>query len=243
MSGTWAYSWLCRDCVGAPRLVNVRFGIDSEWAEFERRRGRFIDLFTELRALIDQVVSRSFTPKDTPQRVVFFLGRLAVEDVLEIVMNAGTGYGAAAFKPLRPMFERAITMMYLIRNPRAVDDFLAHRIVEMRKVVNHIRGAGDEPEGYFATGEVATIETEYQALEGKFKGMLRLAQAEGGLRFKAGAQHQEADSALWGAHLCLTYLLKEHARYFELPSEIAVRSISLLRACWPGKPDGEDRTP
>jgi hypothetical protein len=99
----------------------------------------------ELQKFMNEVVSRKFETDSAADKVIFFLGRLAVEDYVEVLLNAGNGYGIAALKLLRAMAERLITMMYLIRNPDKVPDFLDYEYVHQRKIVNHIKAAGADP--------------------------------------------------------------------------------------------------
>jgi hypothetical protein len=117
---------------------------------------------------MDEVVSRRFATDNVADKVVFFLGGLAVEDFVEILLNAGNGYGVAALKLLRPMFERVITMMHLIRHPEEVQDFLDYHHVHLRKTVNHIKAAGDDPAKYFSAEQLTEIETNYQAVKPRF---------------------------------------------------------------------------
>lgn len=61
-------------------------------------------------------------------RVIFYFGRLCVEDFVEILLLCGNGYGFGATKILRGMFERVITARYLQSNPQFADDFLDYLI-------------------------------------------------------------------------------------------------------------------
>ena len=69
---------------------------------------------------MNAVVSRKLETVTAADKVIFYLGRLAVEDFSEILLNASNGYGVAGLKLLRPMFEKVITMMHLIRQPDEV---------------------------------------------------------------------------------------------------------------------------
>jgi hypothetical protein len=106
--GIWVGRWHCRECWTAPHPTGIRFGREEEWQDFERRHLRFVARFEELQGIINAVVSRDVESADPADRLIFFLGRQAVEDFLEIFLNVGNGYGVAGLKLLRPMFERVI---------------------------------------------------------------------------------------------------------------------------------------
>ena len=96
-------------------MIEVTFGLPEEQNQFCVRNARFLEVLPQLRARIDQVLSREFTPEDKAQIVVFVLGRLIVEDFMEILLNCANGYGMAGLKLLRPMFEALVTALYLAR--------------------------------------------------------------------------------------------------------------------------------
>lgn len=166
--GHWAGKWICRECWTLPRTVDVRFGLEPEWESFEERQPRFVFRFPELQRVLDAAVSRQLESTDKADRLIFFLGRLAVEDFVEIVLNVGNGYGVAALKLLRSLSERTITMMYLIRNPGEAENFLDHEHVQRRKIVSHIKAGGADPRDYFGAKELKEIESNYAAVKAKF---------------------------------------------------------------------------
>src|SRR6266568_524220 len=72
------------------RLV---IGLPEEQADFASRNARFFEVWPRLHDTIDRAFFRQFRPGDVVQKVVFTLGRLAVEDFMEIMVVCGNGYG------------------------------------------------------------------------------------------------------------------------------------------------------
>ena len=66
----------------------------------------------------------------------------------------------------------------------------------------------------------------------------RLEQTPDAILFNAEARRAEADSALAGAHLCVTEILTEHNRHFGLGHASLAQELhaDLLRA-WGNRPD------
>lgn len=126
--------------------TSVQFGFEGEWRAFSERHGEFINRFPRLMDLVDQTFTRTIETASRIDRVVFFLGRLIVEDFMEIVLLCGNGYGVAGLKILRGMYERVVTASYLSKNPTEVDQFLDyHRVQEWKLYKRAEEIYGDKP--------------------------------------------------------------------------------------------------
>jgi len=280
--GVRAGMWLCQECSEAPKQ-RVTFGLEAEWDNFSHRHPRFIARFPQLSRIMDQVVARKLDKSTLADRVIFYLGRLAVEDFNEVILNVGNGYGVAGIKLLRSMYERVVTMMFLIRHPEKTKDFLDYDHVHTRKAVNHMTTAGTDVTKHFPAQYLADVESKYQAVKDRFIEvvckqcgktrsslswtttdlatmakqvdfaanypnlayfptlqihttahaiMTRLERVEGGgTAFKSEPQRQLADVALGGTHLCLTVMLEEHIKHFNLASVDLERLHAIFREC------------
>ena len=67
-------------------------------------------------------------------RFCFWLGQRFRQDFLE-VSSAINGYGAGATKILRSLYERAVTIEYLVQNPNKVDRFLQFAAIQENRAV------------------------------------------------------------------------------------------------------------
>jgi hypothetical protein len=79
-----------------------------------------------------------FAPARTPRlvdRIVRNLLRTCVEDFFEILLLAGNGYGIAAQKLLRGLYERAVTARYLSGHPRMARAFWSFARINMYKLM------------------------------------------------------------------------------------------------------------
>jgi Family of unknown function (DUF5677) len=159
--------WLCPECVETPKR-KYTFGLEAEWDNFTLRHPRFVARIDELHRMMDQVVSRKLESANLSERVIFYLGRLAVEDFNEVLLSVGNGYGVAGIKLLRAMYERVVTMMYLIRHPKKARDFLDYHRVQMRKTVDHMKNARIEVTRFFTAQELTEIESRYQEVRSRF---------------------------------------------------------------------------
>jgi hypothetical protein len=116
----------------------IIFGDQNQWAETLTRNKNFFDLFPHLMELLCMTFLRQFKDAVPTDRVIFILGRCCVEDFFEIVLLAGNGSGIAAAKILRGLYERAVTMVYLINHPEEVQSFLDYNHVAEYKLMQAI---------------------------------------------------------------------------------------------------------
>lgn len=117
----------------------VSFGVREEGEAFVRRHSRFFERFSNLKQALDIAFIRTGQSGGPAGRVVFLLGRLCVEDFMEILLLAGNGYGIGAQKIVRGMFERAVTARYLHLNPDETQRFLDYHWVQQHKLANAIQ--------------------------------------------------------------------------------------------------------
>jgi hypothetical protein len=68
-------------------------------------------------------------------KFVYFFGRIVLEDFMEITLVCYHGYGVAASKLVRSMYEYAITLRYLREHPDEAETFLAYHLVQQEKLI------------------------------------------------------------------------------------------------------------
>ena len=91
-----------------------------------------------LAAAIDLAFTRVQQTNTTEEKFVYFYGTLVVEDFIEIYLVAVNGYGAAATKLLRSMYEHTVTLRYLHEHPDEVGAFIAYNRVQEYKLMQPI---------------------------------------------------------------------------------------------------------
>ncbi len=151
-----------------PPRQDIVVGNPDEWRAFPERLAAFVEALPRLRRLSERVFIRQFQVENPAQYVVFVLGRLAVEDFLEILLLSGNGYGVAGLKLLRGMFERLVTARYLTLHPDQAEEFLGYHYVHQRRLINHARTADIDLRGKLTDQQVAGIEANYQRVREKY---------------------------------------------------------------------------
>jgi hypothetical protein len=116
----------------------IIFGFPEEWADFRKRHSLFLDRFPNI-AEATRIAFERVMPESEPiERFVMLYGRLCVEDFHEIMLCCGNGYGFAALKLLRALYEKAVTLEHLNNNPSELDAFLNHRYISEYKLFQAI---------------------------------------------------------------------------------------------------------
>ena len=114
-------------------------GNPDEWKDFEKRHRAFLERYDELRDAQNIAFIRPLVEPNRRDLVVFYSGRLAVEDFNEILLLAANGNGVAALKILRGMYERLVHGRYLSKAPDAeVDNFYDWHWVQKHKLVEEL---------------------------------------------------------------------------------------------------------
>jgi len=147
----------------APELI---FGIPAEWKAFGERHALFLQRFPHLKAALNTAFLRRGSSVDPIDRFVFFYGRLCCEDFFEVLLCCGNGYGTAALKLVRTLYERAVTLLYLHEHPDELQDFLDYHHVAQHKLLLSFQQTIDDK---VVSEEVATdVRQHYEEVKDRF---------------------------------------------------------------------------
>ena len=103
----------------------ITIGSPEEWEIFKQSNPLFLEKLELLHSTIEKVFLRTVSSENPADRVVFYLGILCVEDFNEVTLLCGNGCGIGALKILRGLYERAVSLGYIAKNPNKAEDFLA----------------------------------------------------------------------------------------------------------------------
>jgi hypothetical protein len=102
-------------------------------------------------------------------RVIFYLGRMAVDDFGEILTLAGNGRGFGAYKIVRGMYERVVTAHYMEKNPAEARTFTESSAITKLNYLKRTFEASPESRDRFSEDFMATIERDAAAAQAKRK--------------------------------------------------------------------------
>lgn len=145
----------------------ITFGFPEEWDAFSGRNQKFLELFPRLQAAFDKHLIRTAADTTAPDRIILLLGRLCLEDFMEVMLLAGNGYGVGALKIVRGLYERAVTIAYLVENPDQTDDFLDYARVEQFKAVS--AWVETNPKDARGQKRMASVRTRYDEVKDRFR--------------------------------------------------------------------------
>ena len=114
------------------------FGFPEEWADFRTRHPLFLDRFPHITAATQTAFARVMQRSEQVERFVMLYGRLCVEDFYEIMLCCGNGYGMAATKLLRALYEKAVTLDYLNDHPEEIEAFFDYHHVAQYKLLRSV---------------------------------------------------------------------------------------------------------
>lgn len=132
------------------RVIDRRFafGFPDEWDDFEGRNADFRAVFPALVETTRIILVRRISPRSNVEIVVFHLANVCREDFFEILLMCSNGYGIGGLKLLRGLYERAVTVGYLVNLDReeatqAAERFVRYGDVQRGKKLQHDREIGN----------------------------------------------------------------------------------------------------
>jgi hypothetical protein len=116
--------------------MDFEFGQTTQLDTFFDRNPKFYSAFERLMTLTNKCFGRSFKPKNRVEDLCFSLGQACRQDFLEILFLAANGYGTAASKLLRGLYERAVTVAYISKHPEKAERFVRFAAIQEYKAMN-----------------------------------------------------------------------------------------------------------
>jgi hypothetical protein len=111
----------------------------------------------------------AFEDKMTAERAIFYLGRMAVDDFLEIRTLAGNGLGFGAYKIVRGMYERVVTALYLEKNPAEARTFAESSAITKLNYLKRTFAADPDSRDRLSDEFLQTIERDAAEAQAKRK--------------------------------------------------------------------------
>jgi Family of unknown function (DUF5677) len=110
-------------------------GNPDEWKRFAERHRMFYERFPHLRTALHAAFLRGGQSDQPIDRFICLYGRLCCDDFFEVLLCAANGYGAAALKLLRTLYERAVTLRYLHNHSDELPAFIDFQKIQDFKLM------------------------------------------------------------------------------------------------------------
>lgn len=114
------------------------YGFPEECHKFDQRHPLWNDMMANLVKALDIAFTRTQLMDSNADRFVYFFGRVILEDFMEIALVAYHGYGIAAQKLVRSMYEFTVTLHYLHEHPEEAETFLDYHAIQDNKLVTRL---------------------------------------------------------------------------------------------------------
>jgi len=117
-----------------------------ELDRFKARHPHFAAAATRLQEALDRALNRRLDPMQgksaSAQSAVFGLGHQVADDFFDIVLLAAHGNGMGAVKLLRPLYERVVTALYLMKHPDEVNAFNVYGDINVGRFIRRAQKDG-----------------------------------------------------------------------------------------------------
>jgi len=144
-------------------------GFPKEWDDFFKSHPNWAEKYKALHSTLDKIFIREFKPENAADKVVFFLGRLCVEDFNEVFLLCANGYGFGGLKILRGLYERTVTAGYISKNPKEAELFLEYHFIHKGKMLSHAKRFFGNIKDQIDANEIEDAEQKYKLYKETFK--------------------------------------------------------------------------
>jgi hypothetical protein len=143
-------------------------GFPEEWHSFFQRHPSWPTVLERLRQVLEKAFVRDVELETRAEKVIFFMGRLCVEDFNEVFLLAANGCGFGSMKFLRGLYERVVTIAYISRNPDEATSFLEYHYVHRGKLLQHAESFLGGLEAYIDRAEIAEAKSDFLQHQDRF---------------------------------------------------------------------------
>src|SRR5258708_1975290 len=142
------------------------YGFADAATAFDRRHPLWQERLHRLAHAVDLAFKRTQTMATPIEKFAYFYGTVRAEDFMEIFLVAVNGYGAAAMKLLRSMYEHTVTLRYLHDHPDEVQAFIDYDAVQQFKLMQPIVETFGKDA--LPAESAADVEASYNAVKEQF---------------------------------------------------------------------------
>ncbi len=123
--------------MAAPNDFTV-YGFPDECRKFDERHPLWNNMMSNVVRASDLAFTRVGLMTGSADKFVYFFGRIVLEDFMEIALVCYHGYGVAASKLIRSMYEFTVTLRYLHEHPHEAETFLHYHLVQQDKLTSRV---------------------------------------------------------------------------------------------------------
>jgi hypothetical protein len=116
----------------------VIYGFPDECRKFEQRHSLWQEIMPNLERALNLAFTRVEVMSGSADKFVYFFGRVCLEDFMEILLVCYHGYGVAASKLVRSMYEHTVTLRYLHEHPAEVETFIDYYLIQNDKLISRL---------------------------------------------------------------------------------------------------------
>src|SRR4029077_3039462 len=128
--------------------------------------------FEKLVGLANKCFSQRPRPTNQVETVCFGLGYACRQDFVEVIFLAVNGYGGGSSKIIRGLYERAVTLAYIVNNPDKAERFIRYAAIQEHRLLESALKVVTEKEFDDLVGApntAAEIRNRYKQVKNEFQ--------------------------------------------------------------------------
>jgi hypothetical protein len=114
------------------------YGFPDECQKFDERHPLWQEILVNLARALNIAFTRVQITHGPEDKLIYFFGGICSEDFMEILLLCYHGYGVAASKLVRSMYERTVVLRYLHEHPEEIPTFISYDRVQQDKLLSRM---------------------------------------------------------------------------------------------------------
>jgi hypothetical protein len=119
--------------------MTLEFGDTEAYRAFHARYPNFEGAFDRLVVLTNKCFSRPLENRTALRDVCFSIGETCRDEFADIIFLGVNGHGTAAMKLIRGLYERAVTLAYIIKHPTKAKRYLHYTAINEHRLIQAAR--------------------------------------------------------------------------------------------------------
>jgi hypothetical protein len=151
--------------------MQASIGTQQQWGQIDTRLPGAIEVVNRYSDLTGKILRESVPLNGLPDKIIFGLSRVCIEESQEILLLAANEYPSGASKLLRGLYERTVTVLYLKKHPEKAERFQHYAAIQEHRVLAAARKlfSDEQLNAAWKTVRAADIEASYVKFKAEFQ--------------------------------------------------------------------------
>jgi len=153
------------------KYIDTNIGTPEQWAVLEELHPGLLGVRDVLIDLATLVAETEVPLDNLADTILYSAVRVCIDEWYELLLLAANGYDRGIQRPLRSLYERVVTSVYITNQPELAERFVNYHAVQCHRAIVHARRvlSDDAINQAIAPLSIHEIEAQYEAEKSKYR--------------------------------------------------------------------------